>query len=389
MRRTFLTTLMAGTALFSAVSTSQAAAPLRLCADPANLPFSTSSPAAAKAGTPGLYVEIGQAVADALGRPMETIWSLSYFGKRNLRTTLLAGQCDFAVGLPAVEDFMGPRVVFSRPIMSVGYALAVPKDAGTNLNGKRVAVQFASPPQSFVATRETITPATVMDPDAGMRLLADGKVDAAFVWGPSAGYVNHAVLHDAFRVVPADGPQMRYEAAIGFSRKNKELRDQVNAVLPGLSAKIAALVVKYAVPEGPPVKLAAMDTVQSVIAEAQAPAETPKPEAKPAEQPAVASVNPTAEAPKAAPKPSAAEVAEGREIFNGTCAHCHGPDAVQSERRINLRLLRHRYGDDMYAVFHKTVTKGRPSKGMPTWGNVFTEDDFSKIYAFLSTIQAP
>jgi polar amino acid transport system substrate-binding protein len=341
---------------------------------------------------PGLYIEIGQAVADALDRPMETVWSLSYFGKRNLRTTLLAGQCDFAVGLPAVDDFMGPKVIFSRPIMSVGYALAVPRDAKissfANLNGKRVAVQFASPPQSFVATQDAISSATVMDPDEGMRLLADGKVDAAFVWGPSAGYFNHALLHDEFRVMPADGPQMRFDAAIGFSRKNKELRDQVDAVLPALTAKIAALVVKYALPDGAPITLTAMDTVQSATAEMPAPVEPPKPEAKPAE-PAMANINPTAEPAKAAPETKTADAAEGREIFNGTCAHCHGPDAVQSERRINLRLLKHRYGDDMQEVFHKTVTKGRPSKGTPTWENVFTEDDFSKIYAFLSTIQEP
>ena len=69
-------------------------------------------------GAPGLYVEIGHAVAEALGRPMETVWSLSYFGKRNLRTTLLAGQCDLAVGLPAEADFMGPRLIFTRTILS-------------------------------------------------------------------------------------------------------------------------------------------------------------------------------------------------------------------------------------------------------------------------------
>jgi len=82
-----------------------------------------------------------------------------------------------------------------------------------------------------------------------------------------------------------------------------------------------------------------------------------------------------------------AAVKEGKEIFNGTCAHCHGPDAVQSERRINLRLLRHRYAERMDEVFHVTVTHGRPDKGMPNWSEVFTEDDFQKILAFLHTVQ--
>ena len=79
-----------------------------------------------------------------------------------------------------------------------------------------------------MAERDTITASTVMDPEEGMRLLAEGKVDAAFVWGPSAGYDNRALLHDAYYVRPVDGAQMHYDAAIGFSNKSKELRDQVD-----------------------------------------------------------------------------------------------------------------------------------------------------------------
>jgi mono/diheme cytochrome c family protein len=82
-------------------------------------------------------------------------------------------------------------------------------------------------------------------------------------------------------------------------------------------------------------------------------------------------------------------VKEGHEIFNGTCSHCHGPDAVQSVRKIDLRLLHHRYGDDMEETYHTTVTHGRPSKGMPNWSGVFSEDDFKKIFAFLKTVQTP
>ncbi|XSC42966.1 c-type cytochrome [Bradyrhizobium sp. RDT10] len=81
-------------------------------------------------------------------------------------------------------------------------------------------------------------------------------------------------------------------------------------------------------------------------------------------------------------------VSSGKEIFNGTCAHCHGPDAVQSERRIDLRLLNHRYGDDMRTKFWTTVQEGRPSKGMPAWKEVYTDDQVESIYAFLLTVQS-
>ncbi|MDE2565579.1 MAG: transporter substrate-binding domain-containing protein, partial [Burkholderiales bacterium] len=344
-----------------------------LCADPANLPFSSNDPAAVRQGAPGLYVEIGQAVADALGRPMETVWSLSYFGKRNMRTTMLAGLCDFAVGLPAIPDFMGPAIIISRPILDLGYALVLPKgQAATlaNLKGRRVAVQFASPPQSLLATHDEIHAVTVMDPEEGMRKLAAGEVDAAFLWAPTAGYVNHTQLNDRFDVVAVRGPQMQFQAAIGFARASRGLRDQVDAVLPGLAPRLHALIAKYAVAAaGDPVTLAA----------------------SPAAAPAVAAVPAMAAAPRMVRTSDTGSVqgdpVQGKEIFNGTCAHCHGPDAIVEDRRINLRRLHHKYGDQMSEVFFTTVTHGRPDKGMPNWSAVFSHDDFVNILAYLRTVQ--
>jgi hypothetical protein len=57
---------------------------------------------------------------------LEPVWTLSYFGKFAVRTTLLAGQCDAYIGLPASSDFMGPRLKFSKPFAEIGYALVLP-----------------------------------------------------------------------------------------------------------------------------------------------------------------------------------------------------------------------------------------------------------------------
>jgi len=86
---------------------------LRLCADPANLPFSSDDPA-----KPGLYLEIGDAIGRALGRPVTHVWYRTYFGKRAVRVTMLDKQCDATIGLPDSDDFMGPRVIFSKPLLS-------------------------------------------------------------------------------------------------------------------------------------------------------------------------------------------------------------------------------------------------------------------------------
>jgi polar amino acid transport system substrate-binding protein len=353
--------------------------PLRLCADPANLPFSSNAPQARAQGTPGLYVEIGEAVAQALGRPMDTVWSLSYFGKRNLRSTLLAGQCDLAVGLPATSDFMGPKVIFSAPILQLGYALVLPKGRPArgldDLAGLKVAVQFGSPPQSLLAQRADIQSVTAMDPEEAMRRLVAGEVDAAFIWAPSAGYINHSELHDAYQVVSVNAPQMQFPAAIGFAGKQAVLRDQVNAVLPQLAPRIQALSQKYAVAGGGtavmltdagPVKLSPLSLAPAAAA-------------------ATAVTATVATAPAASA--GVGNALAGREVFDGTCAHCHGPNAVVADRKINLRLLQRKYGADMEAVFFKTVIEGRPSKGMPTWKAVFSHEDFVNILAFLNTVQ--
>lgn len=384
MRVSLRVSLAAGLCM-GAAAANAAVAPLRLCADPANLPFSTSAPEAVAKGAPGLYVEIGQAVAEALGRPMETVWSLSYFGKRNLRTTMLAGQCDFAVGLPAVKDFMGPNVIFTRPILKLGYALVVPKGrtpAGLDdLKGKRIAVQFASPPQSLLATRDDITSVTAMDPEEAMRRLAAGEVDAAFIWGSSAGYINRTVLNDAFDVIAVDAPQMQFQAAIGFSKNRAALRDEVDTVLGPLEPKIGELAAKYALATGPVLKLADAAPMQVALVDAGA-ARNPAgaaPAAAPAAEQSASSAMPAGT--------TKGDAIAGREVFNGTCAHCHGPDAIVEDRKINLRRLKRKYGDEMTEVFFTTVTHGRPAKGMPPWKEVFTGQDFVNILAYLNAIQ--
>ncbi|WP_245453859.1 transporter substrate-binding domain-containing protein [Bradyrhizobium sp. AC87j1] len=366
---------IAGSALIvpAAIGRADEVQPFRLCADPTNLPFSSNSPS-----QPGFYVEIGQALARALGRPIAYDWYKSYFGKRTVRVTLLGKQCDAMIGLPRSEDFMGPAVIFSSTVAREGYALVTAKDrtiSGVDdLRGKRVAVQFASTPQNLLATRDDIQKVTVLSPEEGMQVLDRGKADVAFIWGPVAGWLNKSVYQDRYRVQLTEGEGLSWDAAIGFAKASTELRDQIDAVLPDLERTIADLKVKYGLPTGQPLRLSAVQT----------PAGTTTGAGTGVAQ--VANVVAT-ETRGDALASNAEAVGQGKEIFNGTCAHCHGPDAIQSERKIDLRLLRHRYGDEMREKFLTTVHEGRPAKGMPSWKEVFTDGQFDSIYAFLLTVQ--
>jgi polar amino acid transport system substrate-binding protein len=136
---------------------------------------------------------------------------------------------------------------------------------------------------------------------------------------------------------------------------------------------------KYGFPSEPSVKFGMADAPDMT----RVAATSGKPTAEPATAPALATdaaVTPSAQA-------DAASVVEGRGIFNGTCAHCHGPDAVQSVKKIDLRRLSKKYGDKMGEVFKKTVVSGRPNKGMPAWREVFTDDQFAQILDYLKTVQ--
>ena len=429
-------------------------APLRLCADPDNLPFTSD-----KAENPGIYREIGKAIAQELNRPLKEVWYRTNFGKRATRVTLLAKQCDFSVGLPGESDFMGPALIFSRPFMKAGYALVLKKPATVSswadLNGKAIAVQQNSTPQQFLATKGNITMVTELNPEDTVKAVATGAADAAFVWAPSAGYLNKTLYSDSFNIIPVDGTGMQWPVAIAFGKRDGALRDAVNAALDRISTKLDDLKVKYGFPAAEPVALAEAatpankpaksaeqapapekaavvisagqsaseapvaksedkltaevpapaktDSAPAAAAEAPAPVKTEQQTATAVEAPAQADNAPSAaaEAPQPAvenaaltppPDPLASSnevrVREGKEVFNGTCAHCHGPNAEQAERKIDLRLLHHRYKESMEEMFFKTVTNGRPSKGMPAWQDVFTQDQFVSILAFLKTVQA-
>ncbi|MGJ5038731.1 c-type cytochrome [Bradyrhizobium sp. HKCCYLRH3059] len=376
---TALVALVASTVLAaSAASLANEAEPLRLCADPTNLPFSSDNPT-----QPGFYLEVGQALSRELGRPVTYDWYKSYFGKRTVRVTLLGKQCDAMIGLPLSADFMGPAVIFSKKIATETYALV---SRGTlvvhgidDLRGKRVAVQYQTTPQNLLAQRDDIEKVTVLTPDEGLAALAHGKADIAFIWGPVAGWLNKTIYQSSFRIQPVEGDGLSWDAAIGLAKSSTQLRDQIDAALPQLAPRIAELAVKYGLPGEPSIRLGAVPRPIR-LASTTDPAQLLR---QPVAEAAVMRVSDST-----ASESKTEAVTLGKEIFNGTCAHCHGPDAVQAERRIDLRRLRTRYGEDMRDKFWTTVHEGRPSKGMPAWKEVFTDDQFESIYTFLLTVQS-
>jgi ABC-type amino acid transport substrate-binding protein/cytochrome c5 len=354
--------------------------PLRLCADPTNLPYSSDD-----ASKPGFYLEVGQAIGKALGRPVTYNWYKTYFGKRSVRVTLLGKQCDAMIGLPLSDDFMGPAVIFSRKISAQAYALVAAKEQVVSsiedLRGRRVAVQYQTTPQDLLALRDDIEKVTVLSPDEGMKALDLGTAEVAFVWGPTAGWLNKTQYQNRYKIYTVEGRGLSWDAAIGFAKTSKELRDQVDAVLPSLEQTIGDLAAKYGLPNDQPITLHASENTPNLLAPPIAAPEVLSTAHSPSAN--VASNEPEADAG------NSASARAGKEVFNATCAHCHGTDAVQSERRIDLRRLQLRYGENTRATFWTTTHEGRPSKGMPAWKEVLTDEVLNNVYAYLITVQTP
>ncbi len=117
------------------------------------------------------------------------------------------------------------------------------------------------------------------------------------------------------------------------------------------------------------------------------PAPTPLPatETTPSNRPATSSETPART--DSAQQPAGDKLAVNQSEYNGwktfavNCTRCHGEDAVGSTIAPNLmKSLREHVTHDMFV---ETVMKGRPDKGMPTWGPLLTDKQVEDLYAYL------
>lgn len=341
--------------------------PFRVCADPQNLPFTSSDPT-----EKGFYLELAGMIAARMGTTVEPLFFRTDAGLRALRPTLLAGRCDAFFGMPyTAGGAAGRSIRLTRPFLDLGYAVLLPRTMAftrlEDLDGKTVGVQYASTPQTLLSVREGVRLATFRFAEEAVGALGRGEIDAAFVWGPVAGWeAARRGLLDRFRLVSVSGLDLRSPAAIGVRAEDEALRERLDRELAELGPAVRALAATYHFPLDTPVDLGA-------------PAAAPPPTPAAAPPPPPGRVNPFSGDPAAA--------AAGRVEFNVLCSHCHSPNAASPDPVRDLRLLDHRYGGRVNDVFYDTVTQGRPTKGMPTWGPILDEKTIWRIKAFLETVQ--
>jgi quinoprotein dehydrogenase-associated probable ABC transporter substrate-binding protein len=256
MRRLFASLLVA---CCLGAAAGEAPTALRVCADPDNLPYSRADGA-------GFENRIAELVAADFGLPLEYAWLPDRRGF--VRKTLGAGLCDVMIGVPAGFE----RTLNTRPYYRSSYVLVqragppVHDFADPRLREWRLGVQLVgddlatSPPghalaQLGLTDRVTGFPVPGNEPAAARMVaaLARGELDAAFVWGPQAGYfvrASAAPLQLQRIAPPSQQPDQRFEFAIamGVRRGDQALRDRLDALLVRRRGDIARILADYGVP---------------------------------------------------------------------------------------------------------------------------------------------
>jgi quinoprotein dehydrogenase-associated probable ABC transporter substrate-binding protein len=230
---------------------------LRVCADPANMPFSN------EAGE-GFENKIAELLAADLKLPLEYTWFPQVTGF--VRNTLGAKRCDLVMGYAA----SGEVIQNTNPYYKSAWVLVYPKDRGLDnvealddarLKGKRLGIIAGAPPATVMAMnglmahakpyalmvdRRYESPAEEMLQD-----IKAGEIDAGILWGPIAGYYVKKsgmplavapLLHET-KTVP-----MTYRITLGLRHGETEWKHRLNGLLDVHRAEIQSILLQYGVP---------------------------------------------------------------------------------------------------------------------------------------------
>ena len=167
---------------------------LRVCADPANLPFSNEK-------KEGFENKIAEIIGNELNVPVEYTWFPQATGFT--RNTLLAKRCDVIIGTGQGDEL----VLNTNALYRSAYALIYKPGTGLDgvesifdpkLKGKKVGTVQGTPSANLVAKAglmDKARPYRLMvdrrydDPSADMvKDIRSGEIDAGVMWGPIAGY---------------------------------------------------------------------------------------------------------------------------------------------------------------------------------------------------------
>lgn len=243
---------------------------LRVCQDPNNLPYSNSK-------GEGYEDKIAELFAKELGLPLKYF----FFPQRMafIRNTLrfkVPGEdypCDLVMSVPKGFDQVSATQPYYRStyalvfpkkgklasVTTVEQFLALPKDVQKSL---RIGIYDRTPASEWLLKHDLVeqgVPYRILNANpeqyAGEIIdkeLAAGKIDAAIVWGPIAGYYVKKQQSQplAMLLLPSEKDvKFDYEIAMGVRYGEKEWKDRIEKLIEKNRKRIGDILSAYGVPQ--------------------------------------------------------------------------------------------------------------------------------------------
>jgi quinoprotein dehydrogenase-associated probable ABC transporter substrate-binding protein len=246
------------TPLVTAPGAAQAAAPLRVCVDPGNMPLSNNK-------GDGLENKLAAVLADGLGTTLEYYYRPGV--ERGLtRQTLDAEQCDVMLDMPSDAD----DVLVTKPLYRTTFVLAYRNDRGLDIKSLddprlkklKVGVYETSAIREaladhgvgkveihYLSHNADLIPEN--QPSVQIQQVIDGKLDVAGAWGPFAGYFQK-VKKAPIIVQPTnlmdDSVRMQFDMAIALRRNDRDLQHRLNQIMVDKRDALRAVLDDFGVP---------------------------------------------------------------------------------------------------------------------------------------------
>ena len=230
---------------------------LRVCADPRNLPFSNDK-------GEGFENKLGELFAEKLQKKLDYMYFPQAVGF--VRMTLAAHRCDVIMGFPQGDDL----VQGTNPYYRTAYALVAGQGSGLDevatlgderLKGKHIGIVAGTPPATNMAVNGLMADAksyplmidTRIDSSAEAMIndLTSGKIDAAILWGPMAGFYARKAsppLHVTPLVKETAGPKLAFRIGMGVRSADQNWKRQLNRLIQENQPAINKILLDFGVP---------------------------------------------------------------------------------------------------------------------------------------------